>query len=61
MQGLIGQIELDIVQTEKRLACWRQQLQAQGDTELGERVSRIIAGYEVQLDQLREALKLVDA
>jgi hypothetical protein len=61
MIELRGQTEIEIAETERRLGFWRGQLSILGETAAGGCVRRIVAGYEVQLDQLYELRRTLEA
>ena len=60
MNELIVQIEGEIAEIERRLAFWQQQERLQTG-QLATKISLLIAGYSVQLDQLHAARNLLDA
>ena len=58
---LLGMIEAEINDTERRLQFWRQQESAQAGTQLGKHIPAIVDGYDRQLRHLEEARKLFNA
>ena len=60
MQDLRDELDAEIIQTHERLAFWRQQQELQAGTELQRYIVKIVAGYEVQLDQLRAVRRILD-
>ena len=61
MQDLRDELDAEIIQTHERLAFWRQQQELQAGTELERHIVNIVAGYGVQLDQLRTVREVLDA
>jgi hypothetical protein len=58
---LLGIIEEEINETERRVMFWRQQEYTQGGTELGKHIPAIVDGYDRQLRHLEAARKLFNA
>ena len=52
---LARQLDIEISDTVRRLAFWRQQLELQAGTELAHYVREIVDGYVTQLARLEEA------
>ena len=60
MRDVIDQLDAELQDTRRRLAFWREQEKLQAGTELADYVRKIAAGYDVQLDQLRQTRRLFD-
>jgi hypothetical protein len=60
MPNLMDQLEIEIREVSQRLTFWQDQLRRQSETHLGNKIRSVVAGYEVQLDQLKQVRKLVD-
>jgi hypothetical protein len=61
MRNLVQQLEVEIVDVERRLTFWRQQTHLRAGTDLSNNVWWIIENYEKQLEKLQETKRLLDA
>jgi hypothetical protein len=61
MRHIIKQLDVEIMDTKRRLAFWQEQFRLQAGTELAEYVRRIEQNYSKQLDDLEIARKQFDA
>jgi hypothetical protein len=61
VRDLTAQLEQEIADTERSLTFWREQQELQAGSKFADQVRRIVAGYEVQLDQLQAARIMLNA